>query len=108
MFDYYGAIRNADNISYQASDLRTQANNVNSLRGIVGSKYVGKDAQAYGDAVTKAKNELNTIASELDDLASRIRSVAEEIKDEEETELALQAERSILQNKNGRSMKCEH
>lgn len=92
MFDYYGAIRKADTISNQARSLRTQANNVNSLREIVGSKYVGKDAQAYGAAVTKAKNELNAIASELDDLAKRIRSAAEEIKDEEETELALQAE----------------
>lgn len=54
MFDYYGAIRKADNISNQANSLRTQANNVNSLRGIVGNKYAGKDAQAYGDAVTKA------------------------------------------------------
>lgn len=94
MFDYYGAIRKADNISNQANSLRTQANNVNSLRGIVGNKYTGKDAQAYGDAVTKAKDELTAIASELDDLARRIRSAAKEIKDEEETELALQAERS--------------
>lgn len=93
MFDYYSAIRNADNISNQASGLRTQANNVNSLREIVGSKYVGKDAQVYGDAVTKAKNELNAIASELDDLARRIRLAAGKIKDEEETELALQSER---------------
>lgn len=46
MFDYYGAIRKADNISNQANSLRTQANNVNSLRGIVGNKYAGKDAQA--------------------------------------------------------------
>lgn len=87
-------IRKADNISNQANSLRTQANNVNSLRGIVGNKYAGKDAQAYGDAVTKAKDELTAIASELDDLARRIRSAAKEIKDEEETELALQAERS--------------
>ena len=94
MFDYYDAIRKADNISNQASSLRTQANNVTTLRGIVGNKYVGKDAQAYGDAVTKAKNELTAIASELDDLARRIRSAAKEIKDEEETEFALQAERS--------------
>lgn len=94
MFDYYGAIRKADNISNQANSLRTQANNVNSLRGIVGNKYAGKDAQAYGDAVTKAKDELTAIASALDDLARRIRSAAKEIEDEEETELALQAERS--------------
>lgn len=94
MFDYYGAIRKADNISNQANSLRTQANNVNSLRGIVGNEYAGKDAQAYGDAVTKAKDELTAIASELDDLARRIRSAAKEIKDEEETELVLQAERS--------------
>lgn len=93
MFDYYDAIRKADNISIQAGSLRTQANNVNSLRAIVGNNYVGKDAQAYGEAVTKAENELVAIASELDDLARRIRSAATEIKDEEEAELAQQAEK---------------
>lgn len=46
MFDYYGAIRKADNISNQANSLRTQANNVNSLRGIVGNKY-GKLTEKY-------------------------------------------------------------
>jgi uncharacterized protein YukE len=94
MFDYNAAIRKANNLSSQANSLRTQANNVNSLRGIVGNKYVGKDAIAYGDAVTKAKSDLIAIASELDDLARRIRSAAKEIKEKEETELTIQAEQS--------------
>lgn len=94
MFDYYSAIRKADNISNQASSLRTQANNVDTLRGIVGNRYVGKDAQAYGEAVKRAKNELNDIASKLDDLSTRVRLAAKEIKDEEEAALALQAEKA--------------
>ena len=94
MFDYYGAIRKADNISNQANSLRTQANNVNSLRGLWGINTLAKMRKHMEMQLLKAKDELTAIASELDDLARRIRSAAKEIKDEEETELALQAERS--------------
>lgn len=88
MFDYYATIRKADSIYSQANILRRQAKNVERLRSVVGNQYAGKDAQEYGNAVNKAKDELISIAIELEKLATRIRSTAKEINSEEATRLA--------------------
>lgn len=82
MFDYYATIQKANSVTRQASDLRTQANNISSLLNIVGNEYSGKDAQAYYDAVKKAQNELLSIASKLDSISAQIRSAAETVREE--------------------------
>lgn len=94
MFDYAGAISKANSISGCADGLRNQARNMDRLLDIVGSKYSGKDADAYSKAVRKAKSELSEIASELDSLAARIRSAASDVRDEELAEMALLEEQA--------------
>lgn len=94
MFDYSGAISKANSLAGCANGLRDQARNMDRLLDIVGSKYSGKDANAYSMAVRKAKSELTEVASELDSLASRIRSAAKTVCDEELAELALLEEQA--------------
>jgi len=99
MFDYTGTINKANSLSNTASSLRSQSGNLDQLLGIVGSKYSGKDADAYSVAVKQAKAELTSIASELDSIASRIRSAAQTIRDEELAEQALLAEQAKAASK---------
>lgn len=99
MFDYAGAINKTSNLSSTASSLRNQASNLDQLLGIVGSKYSGKDADAYSVAVKQAKAELLSIAGELDSITSRIRSAAQAIRDEELAEEALMAEQAKATSK---------
>lgn len=94
MFDYAGTISKANSLSSTADSLRSQASNLDQLLGIVGSKYSGKDADAYSIAVRQAKAELVSVAGDLDSIASRIRSAAQTVRDEELAEQALLAEQA--------------
>lgn len=94
MFDYAGTISKANSLSSTADSLRSQAGNLDQLLGIVGSKYSGKDADAYSIAVRQAKAELISVAGDLDSIASRIRSAAQTVRDEELAEQAFFAEQA--------------
>lgn len=89
MFDYYSAVNAAGTVYDQAAAMRRLAGSLDALTGIVGTQYAGDDAQAYKNAVIKAKDELQSVASTLDTIASHIRSAAEAVQAEEkEMELA--------------------
>lgn len=83
MFNYYSAVNAARTVSDQAAAMRRLAGSLSALTGIVGTQYAGDDAQAYKQAVVKAKGELESAASTLDTIASHIRSAAEEVQTEE-------------------------
>lgn len=91
MMDYAYTLSLADNIDSKAKDLRAKANSLDSLTTIVGRQYSGTDAEAFRNAVIKAKSELSSTALELNTLAQKIRSAAASVKEEEEAAAAAAA-----------------
>lgn len=84
MFNYNDELTKAGKLEYQASIIRTQASKASTLKSMVGDTYTGTDATSYEYAVDVISDELNSIANKLDNLADIIRSVALQIKTENE------------------------